>query len=85
MSLRGTDISISISSHFTVCAQDLCDGKMIPVETIPGMRRIRENVEGVSSSVIYLIYCKNMCKCCNVLPSSTMIKKKTYVTISLIL
>jgi hypothetical protein len=30
-------------------------------------------VEGVKSSIIYLIYGKNFCKCHNVLPSNTMI------------
>jgi hypothetical protein len=33
-------------------------------------------VEGVNSSVIYLIYCKNFCECINVPPPSTTIKKK---------
>jgi hypothetical protein len=32
-------------------------------------------VKGVNSSVICLIYCKNFCKCHNVLPPSTTIKK----------
>jgi hypothetical protein len=41
------------------------NGKMIPVETIPGMgeRGIKENDGGVNSS---MIYCKNFCKCHNV-------------------
>jgi hypothetical protein len=43
---------------------------MRPVETIPGMG------EGVNSSIVYLIYCKNFCKCHNVPPPSTAIKKK---------
>jgi hypothetical protein len=30
--------------------------------------------ERVNSSMIYLIYCKNFCKCHNVLPPSTAIK-----------
>jgi hypothetical protein len=50
--------------------------KMIPVE-IPGMgeSRIKENGERVNS--IYLIYCKNLCKCHNVpLPSTTKNKRK---------
>jgi hypothetical protein len=49
---------------------------MIPVE-IPGMgeSRIKENGERVNS--IYLIYCKNLCKCHNVpLPSTTKNKRK---------
>jgi hypothetical protein len=32
-------------------------------------------VEGVNLSMIYLIYCKNFCKCHNVLPSSQTIQK----------
>jgi hypothetical protein len=52
--------------------------KMIPVETIPriGGGRIKENSEGVNSSMIYLIQCKNFCKCHNVPPPSTTIKNK---------
>jgi hypothetical protein len=35
------------------------NGKMRPVETIPGMGggKIKENDEGVNSSMIYLLYC----------------------------
>jgi hypothetical protein len=33
-------------------------------------------VEGVNSSMIYLIYCKNFCKCHNIFPSSTTINFK---------
>jgi hypothetical protein len=33
-------------------------------------------VEGVNSSVIYLIHSKNFFKCHNILPLSTMIKEK---------
>jgi hypothetical protein len=40
-----------------------------------GERRIKENSEGVPSSIIYLIYCKNFCKCHNVPLPSTTIKK----------
>jgi hypothetical protein len=51
---------------------------MIPVEAIPGIGggRIKDNSGGVNSSMIYLIYCKNFCKCHNVPPSSTAIKAK---------
>jgi hypothetical protein len=54
------------------------NGKMRPVETTPGMGEgeIKENGGGVNSSMIYLIYCKNFCKCHNVSPPSTTIKKK---------
>jgi hypothetical protein len=33
-------------------------------------------VEGVDSSMIYLTYCKNLCKGHSVLPPSTTMKKK---------
>jgi hypothetical protein len=42
--------------------------KIIPVVTIPGMERCRRMVEGINSSMIYLIYCKNFCKCHNASP-----------------
>jgi L-lactate utilization protein LutB len=47
------------------------NGKMRPVETIPGIvgRGIKENDGGVSSTMTYLIYSKNCCKCHNVPPS----------------
>jgi hypothetical protein len=44
---------------------------------------------GVNSSVIYLIYCKDLCKCHNVLLPSTKIKlnseqeKKIYINLNL--
>jgi hypothetical protein len=37
---------------------------------------IKENNGGVNSSMIYLIFCKNICKCHNVPPPRTAIKKK---------
>jgi hypothetical protein len=48
---------------------------MIPVETIPGMRerRMVGMVEGVDSSTIYLIHCKNFCKCHSAHPLNTTI------------
>jgi hypothetical protein len=54
------------------------NGKMRPVETVPGMggMRKRRMMEGVNSSMIYLIYCMKFCKCHNVPPPSTTIKKK---------
>jgi hypothetical protein len=44
------------------------NGKMRPVETILGIGEggIKENGGGVNSSLIYLIYCQNFCKCHNV-------------------
>jgi hypothetical protein len=37
---------------------------------------IKENLEGVNSSMIYLIHFKNFCKCHNVSPPSTIKKNK---------
>jgi hypothetical protein len=53
------------------------NGKMKLVENIPGMGEYKgEWWWGVNSSMIYLIYCKNFCKCYNVpLPSTTKKKK----------
>jgi hypothetical protein len=51
------------------------NGKMIPVETIPGIR-VRENKgewwKGVNSSMIYLIHCKNFCKWHDVFPAQKL-------------
>jgi hypothetical protein len=33
-------------------------------------------MKGMNLSIIYLIYCKNICKCYNVAPFSTTIKKE---------
>jgi hypothetical protein len=43
------------------------NGKMRQIETVPGMegRGIKENDEGVNST---MIYCKNYCKFFSVLP-----------------
>jgi hypothetical protein len=51
---------------------------MRPVETTPGIRAEESTgrVEGVNSSMIYLIHCKDLCKCHNVPPPITTIKKK---------
>jgi hypothetical protein len=38
-------------------------------------------VEGVNSSMIYLIYCKNFCKCHNV-PQHNNKKRKNYLTLT---
>jgi hypothetical protein len=51
------------------------NGKMRPVETIPGMGERKQNVwVGVNPSMIYLIYYKNLYKCHSVHLPSTMIK-----------
>jgi hypothetical protein len=42
------------------------NAKMIPIEIIPGIKGGRDKrraVEGVNSSMIYLIDCKNLHKC----------------------
>jgi hypothetical protein len=53
------------------------NAKMIPLGTIPGVGRggIKECSGGVNSSMIYLMHCKNLCKCHNVPPLSTTIKR----------
>jgi hypothetical protein len=45
------------------------NGKMILVESVPGMGEIKENSGGGWIQVLYLIHCKNLCKCHNVLPT----------------
>jgi hypothetical protein len=54
------------------------NAKMIPDGTIPGMGdgRQRRVLDGVNSSMIYLIYCKNFCKFYNVPTPGTTTKKR---------
>jgi hypothetical protein len=40
-------------------------------------------MEGVNSSMIYLIYCKKFCKCCNV-PQSQQLKKKQMMLLEVV-
>jgi hypothetical protein len=54
---------------------NVCKCKNIPVETIPGMGRIKESGGGVNLSMIYLIHCKNFYKYHNVPPYNTTIKR----------
>jgi hypothetical protein len=44
------------------------NAKMIPVETVPGIRggEMWESSGRVNSCKIYLLHCKNLCKCYNV-------------------
>jgi hypothetical protein len=51
--------------------------KMRPVETVPGIRggKMGERSGGRNSSMIYLIYYKNLCKCYSVHTVSTAMKK----------
>jgi hypothetical protein len=51
------------------------NGKVVSVETTPGMRGKEDDGE-VNSSSIYLMYCKNFRKYRNVPRPSTTIKKK---------
>jgi hypothetical protein len=39
------------------------NAKIIPVEIIPGMGEYRRAGEGMNPVMIYLIDCKNFCKC----------------------
>jgi hypothetical protein len=51
---------------------------MIPVKVIPGIGRRGDKGEklgGVNPSMIYMIPCKNLCKCHKVPPPSTTIKE----------
>jgi hypothetical protein len=54
------------------------NGKMRLVETIPGFgeRGERRMMECANSSIIYLIYYKNFCKCHKCTPSTTIKKEK---------
>jgi hypothetical protein len=53
------------------CVHRYVNGKMRPAENIPGMGWgwIKDNDGGMNSTMIYLIYCKNFCKCHNVPPA----------------
>jgi hypothetical protein len=55
------------------------NGKMTPVETIALMGRYRRVAEGMN--YVYLMYCKNFCKCQKVWPLNTAIKKEIYCII----
>jgi hypothetical protein len=52
------------------------NGKMRPAETIPGLGEGEESrmVEEGNSSMMYLIYCKNICKNHNIPPPSTILQ-----------
>jgi hypothetical protein len=58
---------------YKYCAHMYANGKVRPAETAPGMGvgEKMENDGGVNSSMLYLIYCKDFCKCYNVPPPST--------------
>jgi hypothetical protein len=40
------------------------NAKMIAIQTVPGIRggKMKERSAGVNSSMMYFIYCKNLCK-----------------------
>jgi hypothetical protein len=46
---------------------------------------IKESSGGDEFNLIYLIHCSNLCKCYNVLPLSTTIKKKENLSVTVIL
>jgi hypothetical protein len=53
------------------CVHMYVNAKLMPIEIIPGIGGgINEPCRGMNSNVIYLINCKNFCKCHNVPPSS---------------
>jgi hypothetical protein len=54
------------------------NAKMLPAVTVPGIRegRMRERSEGGNSIMMYLIHCKNLCKCYNVPTPRTKKKEK---------
>jgi hypothetical protein len=55
------------------------NAKLILVETVLGIGGVgkwRRAVDGVNSSTIYLIHCKNLCKCYNVPPPRTTKTKR---------
>jgi hypothetical protein len=56
------------------------NAKMIPVETVPRIRGREDKraVEGVNLSMIYLIHCKNLCKCYSVPIPSTIIRRNEH-------
>jgi hypothetical protein len=62
------------------CVHMYVNGKLIPVKTLlwmgRGRRKWKRMVEGVNSSLIYLICCKNLCKCHNVPPTQHNNKKQ---------
>jgi hypothetical protein len=55
------------------CVHMYVNAKMIPVGIVPGIGGggIKETSGGVKSSIIYLMHCKNPCKCHNISPTST--------------
>jgi hypothetical protein len=48
--------------------------KMRPTDTTPGIGggKLKRMAERVNSSTMYLIYCRNFCKCHNVSPSKVI-------------
>jgi hypothetical protein len=53
------------------------NAKMIPVETVPGIRGGGRGESSGGGNQVYLIHCKNLCKCYNVpTPSTTTTTKK---------
>jgi hypothetical protein len=61
----------NLCTHVCKCNNDTCCN-----HSMNGEGRERGAVEGVNSCMIYLIHCKNPCKCCHVPPPITTIKEK---------
>jgi hypothetical protein len=52
------------------------NAKIIPAEAISRMGGgMKESSRGMSSNILYVIHCKNFCKCCNVPTPNITIKK----------
>jgi hypothetical protein len=64
------------------------NAKIIPVKTTPGVwgggEGRRRMVEKVNSCMISLIYCNNLCKCHNIPPPITTIKKNNKFKIAIL-
>jgi hypothetical protein len=60
------------------------NAKMIPVETVPGIRREgrKEGSGGGEFKYDIFAHCKNLCKCYNASPPSTTIIKKMNIWIN---
>jgi hypothetical protein len=76
------------NTNMTRCKQCVhmhVNAKMRPVETVPGIRgggMGERSGGGGNSSMIYLIHCKNLCKCYDVLTPRTIFKNTTYIKVS---
>jgi hypothetical protein len=65
----GESGKMSVYTHICKCKNNTC-------WTVPGIKGggVKRAVEAVNLSMICLTHCKNLCKCYNVLPPSTIKK-----------